>query len=91
MRVLGEKGVHPSYTPIFFEDKLDGLGNDLELDNSFGQAAQAGIDYDIDEKWFISADVRYINIETTATNSVLGSSNRVINPTVFSISAGYKF
>ncbi len=83
-------GAGLNYT-IFFNDKLNGFGNDLELDNSFGLAVQAGVDFDINEKWFINADIRYINIETTATNSQLGSSDIEINPTVISVGLGYKF
>ncbi|MCW9047853.1 MAG: outer membrane beta-barrel protein [Gammaproteobacteria bacterium] len=83
-------GAGLNYT-IFFNDKLDIAGGDLELDNSFGLAAQVGFDYDIDEKWFVSADVRYINIETTASNAALGSSDIDINPTVISVGVGYKF
>ena len=83
-------GAGLNYT-VFFHDKLDAFGNDLELDDSFGLAAQVGVDYDIDDKWFLSADVRYISIETTATNSALGSSDVDINPTVFSFGVGYKF
>lgn len=67
------------------------LQGDLDLDDSFGLAAQLGVDYDIDEKWFVSADIRYINIETKATNSVAGTTDVEINPTVFSFGVGYKF
>ena len=82
-----------NYT-IFFNDTLDasvGVGTDLELDNSFGLAAQVGFDYDIDEKWFVSADIRYISIETTASKAILGTSDIDVNPTVISIGMGYKF
>jgi len=67
------------------------LQGDLKLDDSFGLAAQVGIDYDINEKWFLTADARYINIETTATNSAAGTTDVEINPTVVSIGVGYKF
>ena len=85
-------GLGLNYT-TFFSSKttLDGLGGDLELDDSFGLAAQVGIDYDLDEKWFLTADVRYMNIETTATNSAAGSTDVEINPTVVSVGVGYKF
>lgn len=85
-------GLGLNYT-TFFSSKttLDGLGGDLDLDDSFGLAAQVGIDYDLDEKWFLTADVRYMNIETTATNSAAGSTDVEINPTVVSVGVGYKF
>ena len=83
-------GAGLNYT-IFFNDKLTIAGNDLELDNSFGLAAQVGFDYDLNEKWFVSGDIRYIGISTTATNSALGSTDIDINPTVVSVGVGYKF
>ncbi len=84
-------GVGLNYTTFFDEKTISGLGGDLELDDSFGLAVQAGIDYDIDEKWFLTADIRYINIETEATNIAAGTSDVEINPTVISIGAGFKF
>lgn len=88
-------GLGLNYT-TFFSSKTTltspvDLQGDLDLDDSFGLAAQVGIDYDLDEKWFLTADVRYMNIETTATNSVAGSTDVEINPTVVSVGVGYKF
>ena len=84
-------GAGLNYTTFFSSKSIAGLGGDLELDDSFGLAAQVGVDYDIDEKWFVSADVRYIDIETKATNSVAGTADVDISPTVFSFGVGYKF
>lgn len=84
-------GLGLNYTTFFSSKTIDGLGGDLDLDDSFGLAAQVGIDYDLDEKWFLTADVRYINIETTATNSAAGTTDVEINPTVVSVGLGYKF
>lgn len=88
-------GLGLNYTTFFSEKAtlttpID-LQGDLELDDSFGLAAQLGVDYDINAEWFLTADIRYINIETTATNSVAGSSDVEINPTVISIGAGFRF
>ena len=84
-------GLGLNYTTFFSTESIDGLNGDLDLDDSFGLAAQVGIDYDINEKWFLTADARYINIETTATNSVAGKTDVEINPTVLSVGVGYKF
>jgi len=84
-------GLGLNYTTFFSTESIPGLGGDLDLDDSFGLAAQVGIDYDINEKWFLTADARYINIETTATNSAAGTTDVEINPTVVSIGVGYKF
>lgn len=80
-----------NYTTFFSSSTVEGLGGDLSLDDSFGLAAQIGVDYDINEKWFLNADIRYINIETTAEIAAVGTSNVDINPTVFSVGVGYKF
>jgi len=84
-------GLGLNYTTFFSAESIPGLGGDLDLDDSFGLAAQVGIDYDINEKWFLTADARYINIETTATNSAAGKSDVEINPTILSVGIGYKF
>lgn len=84
-------GAGLNYTIFFNDTTIPALGGDLELEDSFGLAVQAGFDYDINEKWFVNADIRYISIETTATVEALGSSNVDINPTVISLGIGYKF
>ncbi len=84
-------GAGLNYTLFFSEETIAGLGGDLSLDNSFGYAFQAGLDYDFNQRWFFNADIRYINIETTAKIAAVGSSDVDINPTVMSIGIGYKF
>jgi len=84
-------GAGLNYTIFFNDTTIDALGGDLELDDSFGLAAQVGFDYDIDANWFLNADIRYINIETTAEIVAVGSSDVDINPTVISVGVGYKF
>ncbi len=84
-------GAGLNYTIFFNDTTVPALGGDLELDDSFGLAVQAGIDFDINKNWFLNADIRYINIETTATIAAVGSSDVDINPTVISVGVGYKF
>jgi outer membrane protein len=85
-------GAGINYT-TFFEDKHTGAleGSPLTLDDSWGLAVQAGVDFDINKKWFASADVRYINIETTATSGTAGTFDVKINPWVVGISVGTTF
>lgn len=94
-------GAGVNFTYFFDEEataSLDkGLGgvSDLDLDYSFGWAAQAGVDFDMGNDWFINADVKYIDISTTASfNS--GALGRVetdvdINPWVFGLGVGKRF
>jgi outer membrane protein len=92
-------GIGLNYTVIYEEsftsaNKAAGL-NDLELDNSFGLAAQIGVDYMLSEKWFVNGSVRYIDIDTEASfklGSTGGSVDDIeIDPIVTMISIGYVF
>lgn len=68
--------------------------SNLDIDNSFGLAAQFGIDFDMDNDWFFNFDVKYIQIDTEATfDSALGpiSVDVDINPTVFGVGFGKRF
>jgi len=64
-------GAGINYTTFFSEDlssDLEALGyRDLDLDDSWGWALQAGVDVDINDRWFVNASVRYIDIDTEAT------------------------
>jgi len=82
-------GAGINYTTFFEEKATNGIST-LELDDSWGLAMQAGVDVDINKDWFFNADVRYINIETTATTD-LGTTDVKINPTVISLGVGTRF
>lgn len=91
-------GVGVNYT-FFFDEKLSGEAkkagfHGLDLDNSWGLAAQIGADYSINENWLLNAQLRYINIETKATTH-LGNTkvtaNYKLDPWVAMIGVGYKF
>ncbi|MFT2090039.1 OmpW/AlkL family protein [Paraglaciecola sp. 2405UD69-4] len=91
-------GAGLNYT-IFFEEEFTSANTEagfsnLELDNSFGLAAQIGFDYTIDEKWSINTSVRWIDIDTEATfdlNGAAGSVDVEIDPLVYSVMLGYRF
>ncbi|MFT6310302.1 MAG: outer membrane protein [Porticoccus sp.] len=92
-------GIGVNYT-VFFEEeftsanKAAGFSN-LELDGSFGLAAQVGVDYMLNEKWFVNGSVRYIDIQTEASFALNGASGSVdnieIDPMVTMFSIGYVF
>ena len=87
-----------NYT-IFFDEEFTSANiraefRDLEIDSSFGLAAQVGFDYMLDDKWLINASVRWMDIDTEATFDLNGSPGSVdvsIDPLVYSITAGYRF
>lgn len=84
---------------VFFDEKTDsdveGLGYDsLSLDESFGLAVQAGVDYTINEEIFVNASVMYAKIGTTATLEGTAGTLTVdydLDPLVYRVNFGYKF
>jgi outer membrane protein len=91
-------GAGINYT-IFFDEKFTSANTDagfsnLDLDSSFGLAAQVGFDYMLDDKWLINGSVRWMDINTEASfdlNGAAGSVDVSIDPLVYSITAGYRF
>jgi len=95
-------GVGINYTVFFSEDgsgELEatlGSDTDVELDDSWGLAAQAGVNYHVDDKWLINASVRYIDISTDAEITVKANGAKIetdvdVDPYVYTLSVGYKF
>lgn len=92
-------GAGVNYT-VFFDENLTGFAanelgaTNLELDDSWGVAWRAGVDYQLGRNWMVNASAWKIDIETDAGfNSALGtvSVNADINPWVYMISIGYQF
>ncbi|TVP53248.1 MAG: OmpW family protein [Halomonadaceae bacterium] len=91
-------GAGINYTLFFDEDvagDAKGAGvTDLDLDNSWGLAAQIGVDYELGNGWLINAGIRYIDIDTTAQVKTATGSTNVdvdIDPWVTNIGIGYRF
>ncbi|MDZ7803661.1 OmpW/AlkL family protein [Thiohalophilus sp.] len=85
-------GAGINYTTFFSEETTGALaGTTMSLDDSLGLAAQAGVDVDINQDWFFNADLRYMNIETTASISGVGNIDVDINPWVISLGVGTRF
>jgi outer membrane protein len=78
---------------IFFGERTTGAldGADLSLGTSFGPAAQVGMDYDFSEDWFLSADFRWIDIDTKAKLDGASLGSVGIDPLTFGIAVGRKF
>ena len=86
----------------FFDEKFNNnpavgkLGlNDLDLKNSWGFAAQAGLDYNLDKNWMLNASVWWMNIETDVKfKDGDGKHYKVdtrLDPFVFMFGVGYRF
>jgi outer membrane protein len=78
---------------LFFSEHTTGAldGADLELDTSFGAAAQLGMDFDISDDWSLNADVRWSDIDTEAKVDGASIGDVAIDPVTFGISVGRKF
>lgn len=95
-------GAGINYT-TFFDSKTKGdlraAGYDkLSLDDSWGWALQAGLDVDVNDRWFVGASVYYMDIDTTAkirgTGGAFGDELKVnvdIDPWVLMVGGGLRF
>uniref|UniRef100_UPI00333E59A7 OmpW/AlkL family protein n=1 Tax=Castellaniella defragrans TaxID=75697 RepID=UPI00333E59A7 len=81
-------GVGLNYT-TFFSTKSS-LG-DLSLSDSWGVAAQVGADFKLSERWFLNADVRYIDISSDVKLNGAKIGKTRIDPWVATIGVGYRF
>ena len=92
-------GLGLNYTAFFNEDasnELDAaLGNaSVSLKDSWGLAAQVGLDFHLSDNWLLNGSVRYIDIETEGTIKTNAGKVEVdvdIDPYVYTIAVGYKF
>ena len=105
-------GAGLNYTVFFDEDvdnQLIGLlgdltdgavnGADLDLDDSWGLALQAGVDVPINDRWAVNVGVWYLDIDTTAeiTAKANGATAAKVkfdvelDPWVYNIGVAYKF
>ena len=82
-------GVGVNYTRISKVRLLDGAG-DLEND-SWGLALQAGVDFRINERWSINADVKKVNIRSDVYVGGVNASHLKVDPVLFGLGVGYRF
>ncbi|CAN5213383.1 outer membrane beta-barrel protein [soil metagenome] len=93
-------GAGVNYTLFYSENASDGLEaavgkTSVHMSDSFGWAAQAGVDIDLNKKFFLNLDVKYIDINTTARLSTAAAGvQRVkinLDPLVFGVGVGMRF
>lgn len=83
----------------FFDEKFNSTGkdaklSDLNLKSSWGFAAQAGLDYNLDQNWMLNASVWWMNIETDVEFRADGEKQSIdtrLDPFVFMFGVGYRF
>jgi outer membrane protein len=89
-------GAGINYT-IFYGVNEGSVADNVDYDNSVGFALQAGLDYELSEKWFLNLDLKQIFLQTNATvdaTSALGATVGAdvdINPLVIGFGFGMKF
>lgn len=84
-------GAGLNYTIFFDEEGKGALANtDVSLDNSFGLAAQVGVDVVVADNWFANASLWYMDINTDVHTAV-GTLETDIDPLTFMASVGYTF
>lgn len=81
-------GVGVNYTTFWDEESDVGY---LSLDDSFGAAAQVGVDVPLDESWSVGAAAYYADIETDAELAGTDIGTVEIDPMVYRLHVGYSF
>ena len=90
-------GAGVNFTNFFdneFTNDLGGALTDLSMTNSWGVAAQVGLDYQINDSWLVNASVWYAQISTDVKFNYLGDAQKGetdIDPWVYMVSVGYTF
>ncbi|TRX73084.1 OmpW/AlkL family protein [Pseudomonas mangiferae] len=92
-------GAGLNYT-VFFDEKLTGQRkqqgfSNLDLDDSWGLALEAGMDYMLTDHLILNAAVWYMDIDTKATTNLDGVGKVKVDvdvdPWVYMVGIGYKF
>ncbi|KPD02737.1 outer membrane protein W [Moellerella wisconsensis ATCC 35017] len=84
---------------FFFDEKFNANGkskglSDLSLSSSWGFAAQAGMDYMLDENWMLNASLWWIDLDTDVKFKAGDQKVKVdtrLDPFVFMFGVGYRF
>ena len=98
-RVRPYVGAGVNWTIFYSEDAKPSLVNavgptSVSLDDSVGWAVQAGVDFDLNERFFLNVDVKYIDIDTTATltsGALINTIDVDLNPIVAGVGVGIRF
>ncbi|MDR2709881.1 MAG: outer membrane beta-barrel protein, partial [Burkholderiales bacterium] len=85
-------GAGINYAFMYNEKTRGGMvNNKLDVENSWGFAAHAGVDFNFSKNWLMTLDARWIQMR----NDVKVDGNKVgkakIDPIVWGISVGYRF
>lgn len=74
---------------LFFREALPGAR--LQLSNTWGVAAQAGVDWHVNADWAVGTDIRYLQIEPDASVNGNPIGKVKINPLAYGVTVSYRF
>lgn len=84
-------GAGVNYT-IFYNQDAKGPFTDIEVDNTFGIALQAGVDYMLDQHWGLNFDVKKLFLEPEwSANGGSLSGKAELNPWLIGTGVTYRF
>ena len=85
-------GVGVNYTRFSSIDETGPLsGAKLDLGDSWGLAAHAGVDVALAPRWSLTVDARWIDIDTDAKVGGVKVGSVAIDPFVYGVALGYRF
>lgn len=82
-------GLGINWTTFSKNKLLNGQGS-LEHD-SFGLAAQAGVDFKLDKNWSLNVDVKKVQIRSDVLIAGTKVSKVKVDPVLFGVGVGYRF
>lgn len=85
-------GLGVNYTRFFSIDEAGPLaGARLDLEDSWGVAAHAGVAFALADRWSLTADLRWMRIRTDAKVDGVKVGTVTVDPLVYGVAVGYRF
>lgn len=85
-------GAGLNYTFFYNADAPGGTVTSIEYDDGFGFALQVGVDYPLDNGWFLNADVKKLFLSTdVSVNGGAVTGEVDIDPWIVGVGVGYRF
>lgn len=85
-------GAGINYTWVYDEESRGPVaGADVDLDNSWGLAAQAGLLWNFSDTWHATFDARWIDIDADASLNGADIGTATVDPLVLSVMVGTTF
>jgi outer membrane protein len=85
-------GAGINYTLTFEEREYGPLaGTEVKLGNSWGLAAQAGLNFKVNERWDVVLDLRWMDIDADVRVNGARVGSAEVEPLVYGLHVGYNF